>query len=379
MYARSRCNMGSNPASGADSGRSAYWDMIKGIGITAIVVGHTAYFGGKFLYLFHVALFFFITGFFYNEKKYADDPWGYFAQRVRGVWPRYVIYTSVLALLHNFFVKIGIYGDTPLYSGTTMLTSVMSSVVLQSPEQLQGALWFVPVWVVSAGLFGGCVWLGNRIETHILSSGPADSERHNLRSALITGAVTLIPGAAGLIFGLHKTGAILNLHAAPLAVPVYWCAWMVRRYLPNYRSFTGLIGWILSTAFLQGMVLWGYRVNIADVRIPGLMFYVFTLIGAYHVLSFGSILEKYPPLSPLAALFAVLGRHSFDIMALHFTVFKGIDFLYCHFINPTGYKALSVSPVSFRFLGPVYILAGILLPVIPGMLLDKLKNRLLTK
>ena len=41
--------------------RSLYWDIVKGWGIIAIVLGHTGYFAGAFVYLFHLALFFFIT------------------------------------------------------------------------------------------------------------------------------------------------------------------------------------------------------------------------------------------------------------------------------------------------------------------------------
>lgn len=54
--------------------RSLYWDIVKGWGIIAIVLGHTGYFAGAFVYLFHLALFFFITGYFYNETKYGDTP-----------------------------------------------------------------------------------------------------------------------------------------------------------------------------------------------------------------------------------------------------------------------------------------------------------------
>jgi hypothetical protein len=53
--------------------RSLYWDIVKGWGIIAIVLGHTGYFAGAFVYLFHLALFFFITGYFYNETKYGDS------------------------------------------------------------------------------------------------------------------------------------------------------------------------------------------------------------------------------------------------------------------------------------------------------------------
>ena len=70
----------------ADSSRSTYWDVVKGIGITAVVWGHCMTRFGAFVYLFHLALFFFATGFFYNEKKYGDSPFAYFGTRLNGCW-----------------------------------------------------------------------------------------------------------------------------------------------------------------------------------------------------------------------------------------------------------------------------------------------------
>ena len=49
--------------------RSLYWDIVKGWGIIAIVLGHTGYFAGAFVYLFHLALFFFITGYFLMKRN----------------------------------------------------------------------------------------------------------------------------------------------------------------------------------------------------------------------------------------------------------------------------------------------------------------------
>lgn len=87
--------------------RSPYWDIVKGIGIIAIVLGHSCYFAVGFVYLFHLALFFFVSGYLYSEKKYGDAPFAFFGNRFAGTWPRYVFYTSCFVLLHNFFVSRG--------------------------------------------------------------------------------------------------------------------------------------------------------------------------------------------------------------------------------------------------------------------------------
>ena len=124
--------------------RSLYWDIVKGWGIIAIVLGHTGYFAGAFVYLFHLALFFFITGYFYNETKYGDTPFLYFGSRLAGAWPRYMFYTLFFVLLHNFFVTHRLYAGQELYNHTRMLTA--------SFHQLPGTGSGCPL--VSAGLAG---------------------------------------------------------------------------------------------------------------------------------------------------------------------------------------------------------------------------------
>ena len=110
------------------SSRSFYWDIVKGLGIIAIVLGHSGYFAGAFVYLFHLALFFFITGYFYNEAKYGDDPFAYFGARLSGAWPRYFFYAAVFVLLHNFFVRHGLYAGQPAYNHTMMLSAILSGI-----------------------------------------------------------------------------------------------------------------------------------------------------------------------------------------------------------------------------------------------------------
>ena len=142
------------------TGRSLYWDIFKGLAIIMIVFGHTGH-GGAFVYLFHLELFFFVTGFLYNEMKYGDQPFTFLQQRIEGAWPRYTVYSIFLALTHNYMVKHGLMapGTDVHYALPEMLTSLFHGMIFQSPELLAGPMWFVPVWILGAALFGGVVWL----------------------------------------------------------------------------------------------------------------------------------------------------------------------------------------------------------------------------
>ena len=342
--------------------RSLYWDVVKGLGIIAIVLGHTGYFAGAFVYLFHLALFFFITGYFYNETKYGDSPFLYFGARLAGSWPKYMFYTLFFVLFHNFFVRNGLYEGQELYNHTMMLASWMKSISFNCPEQMQGALWFVPVWLVSAGLFGGCVWFG-RMLCNKLSGQAARLWYTALASAVL--------GFIGFFLNMRKCGLPYNLQAALLVVPIYFLAWLMKLYLPDFKRFLPWYGCILSAFLLtQCNSRLHIFVDLASMSVPGLWFYVVSVIGIYFVLSLACLMER---LVPVSKVLAFLGRQSFDIMAVHFTVFKLLDYGYAAFVLGTVPENLSSFPVSFRQeLGPVYLLAGLFIPAVIGRAVDKI-------
>lgn len=49
--------------------RDPYWECVKGIAILAIVVGHGYELLHDFVYAWHLSVFFFVSGWFYNEKS----------------------------------------------------------------------------------------------------------------------------------------------------------------------------------------------------------------------------------------------------------------------------------------------------------------------
>lgn len=197
------------------SSRSLYWDIVKGFGIIAIVLGHAGLPGGAFVYLFHLALFFFVTGYFYNEKKYGDNPFLYLGARLAGFWPRYCFYVICFVLLHNTFVISGIQAGQPLYNHTAMLTNSLSSLSFTCPEQLLGALWFLMPWLISSAVFGGTVWFGRTA-----------TKRLNCRAVKMPVIIfsSLMVGVVGVFLNMRQASLPYNLHTALLAVPL--CFWL---------------------------------------------------------------------------------------------------------------------------------------------------------
>ena len=61
--------MGMSNFSKTDVVDREYWNIVKGIGIILVVVGHLYWDFTQFIYLFHLPLFFFVSGYLYNEKN----------------------------------------------------------------------------------------------------------------------------------------------------------------------------------------------------------------------------------------------------------------------------------------------------------------------
>ncbi len=374
---------------------SAYWDIVKGLAIIAVVMGHCGI-QPAFVYLFHLAVFFFVTGYFYNETRYGDDPFRYFSARLAGSWPRFFFYSACCVLLHNFFVTRGLYDpDTGLYNHTTMLTSVLHSAAMQNTETIEGALWFVPAWLLSSAIFGGIVWFGRMtgrrlgslqigfLQSDARNRTPGEKASLHRHPERIEAAATALGVAAAGITGLflydRKCYLPYNMHCAILVVPLYYAAWMMRRYFPSFKRYATWYGAAVSAVllYLVNTKLYIF-IDISAMSIPGIRYYPVSLLGIYFVLSLSALAERVPLLSKGLAF---LGRHSFDIMALHFLVFKLVDLAYARLLPAAAAAGnLSGFPVAFRDrLEPFYLVLGLLIPVLIGCVLDQLVDFLLPR
>lgn len=347
--------------------RSSYWDIVKGFAVITVVMGHCGVFPA-FVYLFHLAVFFFVTGFFYNEEKYGDAPFRYFAARLAGCWPRFFFYAVLCVLLHNFFVSRGLYANTGLYNRTILLSCALHSAVMQCTELLQGALWFLPAWLLSSAGFGGIIWFGRTAARRL--------GRAWIEPAAVACGV-LAAGITGLFLYDRQCALPYNMHCSILVIPLYYAAWMMRRHLPSFRSFTTWYGALISAVLLHLVnIKLRIYIDISAMAIPGILFYPIALLGIYLVLSLSSLAERIPGISRALSF---LGRHSLDIMALHFLVFKLIDLAYSQIpsVSVTA-ENLAGFPVGFRGkLEPVYLLLGVLLPALAGWGVDRAVHFLL--
>ncbi len=129
----------------------------KGLAIVLMVLLHSSRwiessFIGHWICLFHMPLFFIMSGFCFKEK-YLDDFKTFTYRRIKGLWGPYVKFGIIFLALHNVFYHLHIYND--IYGSYTVKTSTiygLEDYVLQlqrilrmvGTEQLLGGYWFLP-------------------------------------------------------------------------------------------------------------------------------------------------------------------------------------------------------------------------------------------
>lgn len=377
------------------TGRSLYWDIFKGLAIIMIVFGHTGH-GGAFVYLFHLELFFFVTGFLYNEMKYGDQPFTFLQKRIEGAWPRYTVYSIFLALTHNYMVKHGLMapGTDVHYALPQMLTSLFHGMIFQSPELLAGPMWFVQVWILGAALFGGVVWLARRIG--------------RMRDAIIVLCALL-----GMGIGYYFIGQGIRLfygfELSFFVLPLFAEGYFLRKYAGDFATkirgplVLGLL--VVSFIALKLFVKNGIWFDLSARSVHGAWFFVGTAIGTVFTLMLTLLIEKltcglcdtsvasamrmgeadrsttWAPMlqkirRSIGEALAYIGRHSFDVMAFHIFVFKMLDMFLrkLYFRNPAMDLSGYPSPLSEHY-WMLYTLVPLAVSVLAGWALDRIGAR----
>ena len=343
--------------------RESYWDIVRGLGMLCIVLAHCCPKGNviAFLYLFHVPLFFFLSGVLFDEEKWQQQGLAaYIGSRFISVWPRFVLYSVLFLLLHNPMAKAGLLAGG-LFDKTTMLVQGLNAALFGCVDNNAGALWFIAPWLLSSIAFGTTVLLAKKYLP----------EKAQVPAAL---AALAVMTAAGFFLNAKGIAVTYNAQTALVMTGTLAAGWLLRKYFPGFRKYLGFVSLLLSTAVL--VILRRYfdvTMSLADrnIRFPAALIHI--PAGIIMTMSAAELLAGVPKVRDA---FAFLGRHSFDIMALHFLTFKLIDLVYIT-IKPEHAEAAAGFPVAFpKQLFPFYVILGLLLPALAGAGLDRVRKKI---
>lgn len=343
-------------------------DVIKGIGIILMVVGHSGSPITKWIYLFHMAVFFVASGFCWNEIHATSilNVGNYIKKKICSLYIPYVMVNAVYIFLNNFFVKIGIYSNVSELSGGIQLidyigikdtiVELIKTIFFLSGNhvQLAGAFWFIR-----------CLFVVNILHCIVAFIGKKTKRRNTIW--------ILIFIINCILASLVSEGYFQFLRGFKTTFAVY-IAYMIgillRKYETNLKKVYSIYGFGVS--FIVLLIFSSIAtISISEGKIVNIVFYVIATVCGWIMLYVVSLKLG----NTVKNIILLINGSALWIMALHFLAFKIITFTYISVRGLPVYLVASfpVIQCDSRVLWIAYSIVGVLLPTMLYYLYNKIK------
>jgi len=345
--------------------------IAKAIGIILMVVGHSGcpQMLSKFIYLFHMPLFFFCSGIFFSELNGHKAAIQFLKKRIKGLYVPFVKWSVLFLLLHNLLMSVGIYNTSYGYEGGSSYYTLSEMVhkligilfTMHDYEELLGGFWFIRALFVSSILI--------------------------VVFSLLLKSVSKYKYEILCVFFLIITIVIRRFAPDPefwrdismgtFGAFFYMSGYFLMQYRHYWHNITGaifcLITMIVSFCHFKDGISMGCGYNKV---IP---FTFSALSGTLLTIYFSKQLEIRMPF--LTRSLYYIGNHTLEILALHFLVFRFVSYLFT-IIYGIDVVHVAEHPVIKDIVCPsgywwiIYSVAGIVIPLLLNRMWKNIVNKM---
>ncbi len=262
-----------------------YVDVLKGLGIISVVVGHVCDAMSAYIYAFHMPLFFILGGYLCSPKEVKS----YFYKKIRHLAIPYVSFLFIFTLW-DIITNPDINDLGAILK--CICRSLYGGVKLGG---ITGVFWFVSVYFITQQLFNVYVSHFNIKKWHVV--------------LLIM--IAYIPI-------LYKMELPLNVQVVPMALLFWTIGYLLKKIdLVNHVSKTGMA---LSVAFMIIMypickyVKWDMKYTEYNIPIVGVLSAMLFFISIAFI---SCCLSRKRKLSLIINHVAYIGTASMSIMFIH--------------------------------------------------------------
>lgn len=346
--------------------RITYISVAKGIGIILVVIGHCTIFTylKNYIYLFHMPLFFFISGYLFLDDS-CQNIFHYTIKKIKRLYIPFLLCNLFALIFHQWFCKIGIYSSSELFTSVgEFLKHVVKIFLCIKMEDIVAPLWFLPIMMVTSIIFA----LFRRME--LILTSPAYC-RHILIVLIYLLAFIMDPG------GLKRAYILVAL--ALLLFDLGYTAKQFAHFNIHKKGKYDLI--IAICTFLVLLIGARYKtINMIQMRIGDpISFVFFSICGIYLTFYVAKNLTGW-----CGRVLAYCGDHSMIILKWHYYVFALVSVIQLA-INQNMVSGLHGFVMYSEMYGIfeviiwsfLYCFAGISIPIISGWVINLiLKGRI---
>lgn len=341
--------------------------IVKALGIIFIVAGHAAIYTElcRFLYLFHVTIFFFVSGYFFNEN-HLSSPIRFIILKLKRLYVPWLFYGILFVLLHNIFIKhyLILYNfNNKTYFEPYTLQIIGNKILnvltfFRWKEPLLAPLWFL------FGLFSGLMvfytvsYILKKLKLH-------KNELFRLIIIIIIASIGFMGVSIYPRFGFFFKAFVI--------AGIIYLGKVYRLYITKIKIHK--VGALLSFLILIVATVFKYDVNVGGMKFGNpLFFLIVSCAGFYLTLSIADLIARKPNF--ISNALSIIGENTLTIMALHYLAFKLVSLLQIAIYNyPIKFLAYyPVIPYKTAYWWIPYTLVGIFVPLIVALFSDKLKE-----
>ena len=313
--------------------RNTTISIAKGIAIILMVVAHAEAPGWlcKFIFEFHMPLFFITAGYFFS-LKYLNDEATFVKKRVKGLYWPFVKWSVFFLIIHNWMFDLGIlnevYGNdaggvTHPYSWHQMQQNLWTIVTAMGgyDQFLCGAFWFF------RGLFVASI-LYLIIYKVLLFALPKRVER---ATPYLICLIMLLLCGWKTYEGLRVINLVQGGYRDMMGCFFFGCGFIFRQYAERYQSFTSRL-WVslpmtlvfgvivyLFSAYLTANMNWrSTYTQFLSLPLPALLGFLMTYNISRWIDARDSRLKRF---------LAYTGDHTLNIFIFHIVAYKTVSLL----------------------------------------------------
>lgn len=299
-------------------------DILKAMCLIFMVWGHCGFPGTRFIYLFHMPLFFMASGYLFDKDVMTTRTAlkKFFLRKMKSLWLPYVIWNTVFLVLQNFFLKINFYTDNTevlAYSGssvqsyitiTQFVVKFIKILLFKSGTLFTSAFWFIRTLFVVEITFV--------VLTYILNKTKIKKCFRNLTIGII--AIVF------LVFGYFLSIvhiSLMDFSNCFVGFTLFWLGTVMREQILVFitrKSFFIVVAFI-GLVFLNthGVILLNQNefTNPAFLLCSAICGWIFIL----------GISKKISLIKKISDFAYHINCSAIDVMALHFIGFKAVAFI----------------------------------------------------
>lgn len=350
--------------------RLEWIDVCKGILIITVVLMHINFsfwsenavgqYIGNLTSLYNVSIFFCVAGLTLKDEK-LKDTWNFIKGKIKNLYLKIIAVGVIAVLLHNVLINIGFYQIGLNYAGKVMkpygladyIKQIVLTLFMANREVIIGPMWYANVLFMALVILAMSDWF---IRLFVKN----DNARvvrliATLCLMLTSSALTNVAGFTIPRFNNTLTAVFL----------IDLCQFLYRKLEWKFDN-----PWVFTIAalVLLSLPLYGH-LSMTNNYFQDPAFLLIAAICGMYVLYY---LSQKMMGGGYTKILSFIGRQSFWIMALHFTGFKIGSAILNLFINT---DVSSLTPTASNvFIVAFYLFAGIFIPCVVGVAIEKTKK-----